>query len=384
MFSAQPQPTTRSASPISSAASGEANPPETSERPRVAGEQALGDGGGGEQRPARGRPAAPAPRGTRPPGAPRPATNTGRSRRRAAASASSSTAASAGRGRPRHGRPRGRCARVGRQRLHVQRQVEHARCAAARPPSRRPRPRRRTAEAARVHPLGHRADRGGQRVLVDVEVRPDGGVASAARTTSGVRLFAASVMPVIALVSPQPWCTVSTAGHARSSGRRRRPSSPRRPRAGPRRTGPRAATSALVTWKLPLPTTPKTVLDAEPASAAADHLGDGRVPRTRHRSTSASTRPGCPEPADDRQRPGDQRPRRWRGSRARFCSWVRPYLPRAEQQRVAGERRVEGVRRAGVGADGLDAEPDHRRLLGQPARAARRRCPACAGRSRRR
>ena len=32
--------------------------------------------------------------------------------------------------------------------------------------------------------------------------------------------------------------------------------------ARPRRTGPRPATSALVTWKLPLPTTPKTCVDA--------------------------------------------------------------------------------------------------------------------------
>ena len=38
-----------------------------------------------------------------------------------------------------------------------------------------------------------------------------GDVASAARTTSGVRLLAASVMPVIALVSPQPWWTLSAA-----------------------------------------------------------------------------------------------------------------------------------------------------------------------------
>ena len=33
---------------------------------------------------------------------------------------------------------------------------------------------------------------------------------SAASTTSGVRLLAASVMPVVALVSPGPWCTDST------------------------------------------------------------------------------------------------------------------------------------------------------------------------------
>ena len=36
--------------------------------------------------------------------------------------------------------------------------------------------------------------------------------ASAARTSSGVRLLAASAIPVIALVSPGPWCTVTTPG----------------------------------------------------------------------------------------------------------------------------------------------------------------------------
>ncbi|SFJ04158.1 hypothetical protein SAMN05216275_106110 [Streptosporangium canum] len=37
-----------------------------------------------------------------------------------------------------------------------------------------------------------------------------GSVTSAASTMSGVRLLAASVMPVIALVSPGPWWTLST------------------------------------------------------------------------------------------------------------------------------------------------------------------------------
>jgi hypothetical protein len=36
-------------------------------------------------------------------------------------------------------------------------------------------------------------------------------VASGARTIRGVRLFAASVRPVIALVTPGPWCTVRAA-----------------------------------------------------------------------------------------------------------------------------------------------------------------------------
>ena len=37
-----------------------------------------------------------------------------------------------------------------------------------------------------------------------------GSVASPASTMSGVRLLAASAMPVIALVSPGPWWTLST------------------------------------------------------------------------------------------------------------------------------------------------------------------------------
>ena len=37
-----------------------------------------------------------------------------------------------------------------------------------------------------------------------------GPATSAASTSSGVRLLAASVMPVTALVSPGPWCTVSS------------------------------------------------------------------------------------------------------------------------------------------------------------------------------
>ena len=50
MFSAQPQPTIRSAPLISSAASGEAKPPRDVQRPRVAVEQAVRDGRGRQQR----------------------------------------------------------------------------------------------------------------------------------------------------------------------------------------------------------------------------------------------------------------------------------------------------------------------------------------------
>ena len=60
------------------------------------------------------------------------------------------------------------------------------------------------------------------------------------------------------------------------------------------------------------------------------------------------------------------------GRVARFCSWVRPNLPCAEQERVARERRIERVGRAGVGADRLHPDALDRRLLGQPLGAGDR------------
>ena len=97
---------------------------------------------------------------------------------------------------------------------------------------------------------------------------------SAATTTSGVRALAASVRPVIAFVSPGPWCTVAT------------PSAPlTRACASAMQTAPfswRAATKRapwpcrlVVTVKLPLPTTPKT--RSTPASV-------------RQRATTSTTR----------------------------------------------------------------------------------------------
>ena len=82
-------------------------------------------------------------------------------------------------------------------------------------------------------------------------------MASAARTTSGVRLLAASVMPVIALVSPHPWWTLTTATRPLTRAKASAiVAAPPSCRAATNRAP--AATSALVTWKFPLPTTPKT------------------------------------------------------------------------------------------------------------------------------
>jgi hypothetical protein len=89
---------------------------------------------------------------------------------------------------------------------------------------------------------------------------------SAASTSSGVRLFAASVSPVIAFVSPGPWCTL----HAvRRPLTRAYPSAmqiaPFSCRAAT--NGTPASRSALVTSRLPLPITPKQA--ATPSAASA-------------------------------------------------------------------------------------------------------------------
>ena len=91
---------------------------------------------------------------------------------------------------------------------------------------------------------------------------------SAASTTSGVRLLAASVIPVMALVSPGPWCSDRTPGRplirAQASAITAAPPSCR----AARYRAPRAI-RALVTLKLPLPTTPNTVSAPRLVSTAA-------------------------------------------------------------------------------------------------------------------
>ena len=108
-----------------------------------------------------------------------------------------------------------------------------------------------------------------------------GSVTSAATTTTGVRLLAASVMPVIALVSPEPWCTVTAAGRsvvrAYASAIVAAPPSCR---AATNRAP--AATIALVTWKFPEPTTPKTwsipaATSARPTASATVAASSGTV-----------------------------------------------------------------------------------------------------------
>ena len=174
MFRAQPHPTMRSAPRISSAAGGEAKPPETSSDQWVVVEQALGHG---RRPPAahRRRAATSRSSATERRGAPRPATNTGRcgraaprwpaARRRPIGRASLPARVALGRSAA------ASTGRAGRDLLglHRQRQVEQDGTTAWSPPARRPRTARldgrpralstRTRHRARPHapaPAGRR------------------------------------------------------------------------------------------------------------------------------------------------------------------------------------------------------------------------------------
>ena len=168
MLSEHPQPTIRSAAPISSAASGVAKPPLTSRsqgfprnRPLAAAEVASSAPHASASRSRSARAFA-----TR---APRPATNTGRCA--LARTRASSAAASVPGGQGPSGGARRDRRRVTLRRLHVQRHREHHRAALR---LRGPVGPGHVGDgrAGGVQPVGLRPDRGGERRHVDPEVGP--------------------------------------------------------------------------------------------------------------------------------------------------------------------------------------------------------------------
>jgi hypothetical protein len=197
------------AEPISSAASGEAKPPEMPSDHSSPAKSPLATAEVASSAPeasASARSGGPAPR------APRPATNTGR---RAARMTRASSATAAGSGRADRGGGGGTtgagCAGAawtssGRLSTTVRRSwtaVRYARTVSA------------TAEPGEctrsgTAPTAAIAASWSMRKLF----RTAAPGVSAARTSSGVRLLAASVMPVSALVSPQPWWVVTTASRS--------------------------------------------------------------------------------------------------------------------------------------------------------------------------
>src|SRR5919197_2009262 len=111
------------------------------------------------------------------------------------------------------------------------------------------------------------------------------------------------------------------------------------------------ATSALVTWKLPLPTTPNTLSTPSPASSAptasATVLLNVRPCSTLDQGEHAR---GAARTAHDRQWRRDQH-RALRRQAVQVAQLGQAVLAGAEQERVTGERRIEALRGAGVGAD---------------------------------
>ena len=206
MFSAHPQPTTMSASRISSTASGDANPPEMPRDHGLPSNKPLATALVASNAPAD---SASRSNGTRALRAPRPAMNTGRAadisawtRRPTASSSTATSFASGGFG---HGIA---CAGTS---------------AAWTSSGRLSRTVRRSREAVQYAAAASFTADSGEVTLIDSAPTAAasagwstwkfdrGDVTSAARTSSGVRLLAASAMPVMALVSPQPWCTDTAA-----------------------------------------------------------------------------------------------------------------------------------------------------------------------------
>src|SRR5581483_681586 len=158
------------------------------------------------------------------------------------------------------------------------------------------------------------------------------------------------------------------------------------------------STRALLTAKLPLPIRPNTWRTPRSASAwptasatftEAPSPEETLTPAPLPEGEGACAPPGswllsprsaldegehagrAAGAADDRQRRGDQdRAGRW--ELGQVGELGQPVLAGAEQEGVTRERRVEAVGGASVGADRLDADPDDRRLLGQPAGAGDR------------
>ena len=212
MFSAQPQPDDQVGVPDQLGGQRRGEAAGDVERPGVPVEQPLGDRRASPATPRTARPR----RLQRLRAAPRhPA------RRRTPGAGTASSASSAGpatsgpvtRGvdgsrRDAVGRPRPSAASFG---LHVQRQVEQDGAALGRGPPRPPRGRRPRPVPPDVDPHRHGADRARRAPPGRRRSSTAAAVTSAATTTIGVRLLAASVIPVIALVRPHPWCTVTAA-----------------------------------------------------------------------------------------------------------------------------------------------------------------------------
>src|SRR5258708_28245904 len=190
---------------------------------------------------------------------------------------------------------------------------------------------------------------------------------SAASSSRGVRLFAASVRPVIVLVRPGPWCTVHnptrpvTCAYASAI-----EIAPPSWRAATNVAPP--ATSALVTAKLPLPIRPKTWRTPRSASARPTASATSTALLTRDEGEDAGR---AARATHDRQGCGYQDCAGRRQAR-QIRQLGQPVLLCTKQELVARKGRLEAMRGAGIGADSFNAEANHRCLLAEPARELHR------------
>ena len=235
MFSVQPQPTTRSACVISSAASGEANPPEIPSDQGSSWNSPFATADVASSAPHASASARSCSRASR---APRPATNTGRCDAVSSAT-SSATAAADGRTGASAGSAgtcigcgaAAACTSSGRLSTTVRR------CSTA---VRKARTTSSASRVRRVDAFRDRTDRFDKRVLVDPEVRPHSGAAGVGGQHQHRRAALRGLGdPGHRVGEPAALVHGEHADAARSCGHRRRPSSPRRLRGAPPRTGGR-------------------------------------------------------------------------------------------------------------------------------------------------
>ena len=241
-----------------------------------------------------------------------------------------------------------------------------------------------TARVRAVQPLGNGADRRHQLVLLDPEVRANRGRGR----VGGQHQQRRSALGRLGQAGHGDWSGPAPGGRCtrrprRSPARRRRPSRSRRPRGAPPRTSAPCSTRALVTTKLPLPSSPKTW--RRPTARPAPARPPRRRSRMVSRCPSAGPAPGRGLGCPSRGRSAAARrsaPRRSVGSRARLASWVRPYLPAPSRNEWHGNGGSKLWAAPASVPTVSTPTPDDRRLLGQPApahRDARRVRPGLVG-----
>ena len=225
-----------------------------------------------------------------------------------------------------------------------------------------------------VHPLGNGADAADQRVLVDAEVRSDGGTGDVGRQhhqrrpalrrlgDAGHRVGQSAALVHAQHGDPADW-----------SGRTRRPSSRHRPRVGRRRTAPRRRPAR---WS-------RRSCRCRPRRTRGRHRGRRPPARPARPPAPGPSAPSGPfdegEDAGGAARPPDQPQRlhEQQGSGRRqpveLLQLRQTQLAGSQQEVVRRKGRIHPTGRTRIDADGLDPVAADRPLVGQPAGGLDRR-----------